>query len=186
MAIARPRLTLDEFLKFPELEPPLEFEEGRVTQKVSPNLFHGKVQVRVGGLIDSFAEPKKLASAFTELRVTFGHRSYVPDVAVYRWERIPRTPDGRPLMHPVTPPDIAIEILSPDQTAAALSRRCRWYVDHGVKICLFIDPERRTVRMYRPDATVLLRGDDRIDLDDVLPGFAITVRELLAVLEFPR
>lgn len=49
MAVARPRPTLEEFLKFPELDPPLEFEEGRVTQKVSPNLYHGKLELRVGG-----------------------------------------------------------------------------------------------------------------------------------------
>lgn len=137
-------------------------------------------------MIDAFAEPIKLASAFTELRITFGGRSYVPDVVVYRWERIPRAPDGRVLLHPVTPPDIAIEILSPDQTAAALSRRCRWCVENGVEISLLIDPERRTVRLFRTGLTALLRENDRIDLDDVLPGFELTVRELFAILEFPR
>lgn len=40
MAMPREQLTLDEFLKIPEREPPFEFEDGRILQKVSPKGKH--------------------------------------------------------------------------------------------------------------------------------------------------
>jgi len=63
--------------------------------------------------VNQFAEPRKLVVAFTELRVTLGGRSYVPDVTVYVWDRIPVDAEGNLLEDCFEPPDIAIEILSP-------------------------------------------------------------------------
>jgi Uma2 family endonuclease len=179
----RARPTLDEFLRFPELKPPLEFEEGRVTQKVSPNLHHGSLALHIGSLLDRFGRPRQLAVACVEVRITFGNRSYVPDVSLYRWERIPRDKNGDLLLRANVLPDAVVEILSPEQTVAALSRRCRWYVDNGIPIALLVDSERRILRLFRPDGFVaVLRGEDRIDLDDLLPGLELTVREIFAVL----
>ena len=43
MAVAGRRMTLEEFLALPEEEPALEYADGEVTQKVSPNCWHGKL-----------------------------------------------------------------------------------------------------------------------------------------------
>ena len=85
-------LTLAEFLRLPEEKPALEFQDGMVTQKVSPQGQHGWLQGKLAELFNHFAEPLRLARAFTETRVTFDGASLVPDVVVYRWDRIPRTP----------------------------------------------------------------------------------------------
>jgi Uma2 family endonuclease len=80
-------------------------------------------------------------------------------------------------------PDIAVEIWSPGQTINDLVDRCRWYVDHGVPAALLVHPRNRWVRIFRPGAeTQPLHGPDRIDLDDVLPGFTLAVDELFRVL----
>ena len=84
MAIAPPTLTIDEFLQLPEAEPALEFEEGRIIQKVSPKGQHSSLQSELVELFNRFARPRKLALAFPELRTSFAGRSYVPDIAVYR------------------------------------------------------------------------------------------------------
>src|SRR5438132_11511945 len=95
MAITERRLTLDEFLALPEEEPALELEpDGTVTQKVSPKGQHSTLQSALLKLFDAFAEPKKLAKAFPELRFAIGRASNVPDVAVYLWNRIPRDAHG--------------------------------------------------------------------------------------------
>ena len=62
--------------------------------------------------------------AFTELRATFGGHSYVPDVSVYLWERVPLDARGRVANDFVEPPDV--EIVSPEQSVNALVRRCVW------------------------------------------------------------
>jgi Uma2 family endonuclease len=176
-------MTLEAFLKLPEEEPALEFADGMVTQKVSPKLHHSAVQLGLGKRIDFFAEPRKLARAFTELRTTFAGASRVPDVAVFLWERIPRDASGRLAQEVFSPPDIAIEIVSPEQSVRELTAKCRWYVANGVRIALLVDPERERVTVFRPNAeSRTLRGTDRIDLDDVLPGFQLSVDELFAAL----
>ncbi|MBI2942387.1 MAG: Uma2 family endonuclease, partial [Chloroflexi bacterium] len=141
MVISERQLTIEEFLRLPEDEPALEFEDGRVIQKVSPKGQHSRLQAGLVELFDRFGRPRKLATAFPELRATFAGRSYVPDVAVYRWERIPRTPSGKVANDFFEPPDIVVEIVSPEQSVNALVRRCLWYGDHGVRVALLVDPQ---------------------------------------------
>jgi Uma2 family endonuclease len=183
MAITERRLTLEEFLRLPEEEPPLEYLDGRVTQKVSPQGKHGRLEGKFSELINRYAEPRKLAIAIPELRTTYSGGSAVPDIAVYRWDRVPVDPDGTIGNIFCEPPDIAIEISSPGQSVRELIEKCRWFVDHGVPIALLAHPERRWVRRFRAGAPPeLLSGADRIDLDEILPGFELTVDELFATL----
>jgi Uma2 family endonuclease len=183
MAITQRRMTLEEFLKLPEEKPALEFCEGVVTQKVSPKIYHGRVQYKFAEFVNHFGEPRRLAMAFTETRSTFGGSSFVPDVGVFRWERLPRGPDGKLLREAAQPWDIAVEIRSPEQTRAQQVRRCRWYVAHGVPLAVLVDDHDESVTLFRPDGReTVLRGDDPIDLSVVLPGFELTPRELFASL----
>jgi Uma2 family endonuclease len=184
MAVTDKPLTLDEFLKLPEKKPALEFEDGRVTQKVSPKGRHSVLQLRVADFFNRFAEPRKLAFAFPELRSTYGGVSLVPDVSIFRWDRIPRTEAGIVADDFWEPPDVAVEIVSPQQSVNRLIRRCIRFNDDGVAIALLVDPRDQSVMDFRPGALPrALRGDDRIDLSQVAPGFELTVRELFDSLK---
>lgn len=183
MTTARRTMTLDQFLRLRERKPALEFIDGEVTQKAAPKARHGTLQLEIAMLVDGFARPSRTARAFPETRATFAGRSYVPDVVVYRWERIPRTADGKVADDFILPPDIAVEVISPGQTVAKLSERCRWFVANGVPIALLVVPRRRTVfRFHATEGERALSGDDRIDLDGVLPGFELTVATLFGAL----
>jgi Uma2 family endonuclease len=155
-----------------------------VTQKVAPQDQHSRLQYKVPEWVNRFAEPRRLAIAFPELRTTYAGRSYVPDVAVYRWERIPWSPEGEVGNEYFLPPDIAIEIVSPDQGVPALRRKCQWYVGHGVPLALLVEPQARYVVVFRPDQpAATLRGAERIDCSPVLPGLALSVDELFGFLK---
>ncbi len=183
MAIQQRRLTLEEFLELPEEEPALEFEDGMVTQKVPPQGKHARLQLSIGKIFDRFSEPNKVALAFTELRTTYAGLSRVPDVAVYQWERIPRDSDGKIANDFRAPPDIAVEIVSPGQSVNQLVQRCLWFVSHGVKVALLVDPSPESVLVFRPDRVpIVLAGADNLDLGDALPGFTIAVQDIFDVL----
>jgi Uma2 family endonuclease len=185
MAISQRALSLEEFLALPEEEPALEYFDGMVTQKVSPKGPHGGVQLELGAIFREIARPRRLGAAFTETRVTFGGQSAVPDVIYYRWDRIQRGPDGRVVEDFTVPPDLAAEITSPGQSLGELEARCRWYVANGVPIALLIHARRETVTVFRPGVEPRrLSGDDAIEIDDVLPGFRVTVRQLFDALYF--
>lgn len=179
MAVAATRVTLDEFLKLPEEEPALEYADGAITQKVSPKGVHSRLQLVLAGLLDQAGRRDKIALAFPELRATFAGASRVPDIAVYRRDRIPTDASGRVANDFTSPPDIAIEIVSPEQSVNALVRRCVWYVANGVAIALLVDPADESVLVFRPGAVPVARsGAEQIDLVDVLPSFTLTVEEL--------
>ena len=183
MAITERRMTLEEFLRLPEEEPPLEYLDGKVTQKVSPQGKHGTLEGELTALFNGYAKSRRLARAFPELRTSYGGGSPVPDIAVYRWDRVPLDPDGTVGNVFREPPDIAIEIVSSEQSVPKLVEKCEWYVGHGVAIVLLVQPYGEWMRLFRPGAEPrVLRGADRIDLDAVLPGFELTVEQLFATL----
>ena len=186
MAITGRRVSLAEFLALPEEKPALEYTDGEVTQKVSPKYRHGLLQTAFVKLVDGFSLPRQLARASVETRCSFGGRSWVPDVVVFTWDRIPTDEHGEVPDDVLIAPDITVEIVSPDQSVRAQIDRCRWYVANGVRIALLVHPQDRlgrSVRAFRSAVeTPPLRGADRVDLGDVIPGFSFTVDELFAAL----
>jgi Uma2 family endonuclease len=184
VAITGRRLTLDEFLALPEEKPALEYFDGEVTQKVAPQGKHSLLTYRLAGFFNAALEPKKLGFAFPELRTTYAGQSPVPDLAVYRWERIPRLPNGEVDNRFPGPADVAIEIVSPDQGLALLRRKCASYVANGTELALIAHPERRVVWEYRPgQPPVERRGSDVLDFGMLLPGLTLTVDALFDMLK---
>ena len=144
-------LTLEEFLALPEAKPALEYAEGKVTQKVPPQGQHSRLQFALTMLFEQAGSPR-VALAFPELRTTYAGRSHVPDVAVYVWSRIPRTAEGDVGNRFTEPPDIAVEIVSPEDSVSEQTAKCVWYVDNGVRIALVVNPRDRSARLVRPGA----------------------------------
>ncbi len=173
------RMTLEEFLDLPERKPALEYEDGRITQKVPPKGRHSALQADTVEVFNRFGRPRKLARAFTELRTTYANASLVPDVAVYLWERIPRDDRGRVADDFREVPDIVVEIVSPKQSVNALIQRCLRFLERGAHAALLVHPDDESVRLFRPgQAMATLRGADPIDLHAILPGFELTVQDL--------
>lgn len=181
-AISAP-LTLESFLQLPEEEPALEFVNGVVTQKVSPQGKHSVLQLELARRLYEAGRRGTIARAFTGLRTTFAGASRVPDIAVYLWERIPIDASGQVANEFTAAPDVAIEIASPEQRLSALVQRCLWYVSNGVRVALLIVPADESVLAFRPDRPVsTCDGSDRIDVSEVIPGFELTVDQLFASL----
>lgn len=182
MTVTQTRMSLEEFLKLPEEEPALELIDGVVVQKVSPAEEHSWLQRELVLRFEAHGSPRHILCALPELRRRLGSDSLVPDVAVYLWDRRPRTARGRIGPSPVLP-DIAIEILSPDQSLRDQTDKCWRYIRQGVPVALLVNPRDETVRRFTSGDEVVLRGDDQIDISPVVPDLAVTVRELFASLE---
>jgi Uma2 family endonuclease len=184
MAVSRKTLTLDEFLSLPEEKPALEYVDGEVVQKVPPSTPHSALQYDFCALVNNFARPRRLAWAFPEHRSTYSGRSTVPDVTVYVWDRVPRDAARRLATRVFTPPDIAVEIRSPDQSFRDNLIRCLWYVSNGARVSIAIEPDELLLVAFRPATEPLVFQDDGLlDLSDVIPGFSLDVGALLAPLD---
>jgi Uma2 family endonuclease len=183
MAVARQGLTLAAFLQLPEEKPALEYFEGAVTQRVAPGPRPSALQVEAGVYLDERLRPRRLGRVFTELRTTFGGTSLVPDVAVYRWDRVPRTAGGELASDAVTPPDLVVEILSPGQSPTELVAKCQWFIQHGVRVALLLDPRDTTIRVFRPGTSPSThQGTERIDLAEIAPDLEMVPSAIFAAL----
>ncbi|TAK25420.1 MAG: Uma2 family endonuclease [Chloroflexota bacterium] len=187
MAISRRQLSLEQFLQLPEEEPALEYEEGQVERKMTPKLRHSALHSELLIRLTATARRRNRARVCVDLRTTFGGRSYVPDLSVFLTVRVPHQPDGALVDDVLLPPDIAVEIISPDQRLSRLIRRCTWYVENGVCVALLVVPDDESVLVFRPGRPVqVVRSDERVELEDVLPGFSLTARRLFAALRLGR
>src|SRR3982751_388233 len=130
MTIAHVGLTLEEFLALPEEKPALEYIDGVVVQKMAPQYEHSAVQSALLLLLAPQLAVGQRGRALTEFRFVIGARAYVPELVVYRRGRLPARPPSGRMGEVRVPPDLAIEILSPGQSATALAERCAFYVEH--------------------------------------------------------
>jgi Uma2 family endonuclease len=94
------------------------------------------------------------------LRCTFNGQSIVPDIAVFRWNRIPRQPSGRVANRFTTHPDWAIEILSPDQSQTKVLGNLLDCSEQGTELGWLLDPAEESVLIVLPEQRVrLLSGN---------------------------
>ncbi len=109
----------------------------------------------------------------------------IPDVSFVSWDQFP---DRRVTREPVPRihPDLAVEILSESNTGAEMERKLREYFAAGAKLVWYLDPADRSVRVYTaPDRMTRLDELQTLDGGDVLPGFALPIREWFARAEGP-
>ncbi len=97
-----------------------------------------------------------------------------PDVSFIRKERLPEglTSEG----YEYITPDLAVEVVSPDETSYEVEAKVIEYLDAGVSLIWIIHPEVRTVRIHRGDGSVSwLRDKDGLSGEGVVPGFRCPV-----------
>jgi len=77
------------------------------------------------------------------------------------------------------PPVLAVEILSRSDTHEDVVEKIDLYLETGVRVVWIIDPDLRTLTVYRPDAEPTLFSSQQELADDPdLPGFRMKIAEL--------
>jgi Uma2 family endonuclease len=83
-------------------------------------------------------------------------------------------------------PDLAVEVLSIGNTRAEMLRKRREFFFAGTSLIWIVDPNKRTVDVYdAPDRFITYSEGDHLIGGDLLPGFAIEMRELFARVPKP-
>lgn len=156
-----------------------ELWEGDLWRMSPTKKRHGRGAARIAVKLGAYLNANQIGSLYIAqvgFRVGPGRTLVCPDVAYVCHER--DAPVGDDEFFPYAP-DIAIEVLSPDNTWPKVRRKARAYLANGARLVWAIDPRRPTVTVYRPGAEAqLLRGEDVLSGEDVLPGFAVRVADL--------
>ena len=92
--------------------------------------------------------------------------------------------DGRRTVISPLRPDLAVEVLSPNDLIYDVDEKIREYLDAGVKLIWIINPEQQTVTVYRADGSAArLTETDTLDGQQVVPGFSCLVGEFFQSVE---
>ena len=171
-------LTSDQFLALPE-----EFDQhgnrikdeligGEVVRMAQRSYFHDRIKNRINLLLSRYldANPELPLDAVVEIgSQVSGFDSFVPDVAIVRTGE-------QPLSSRIyrSSPELAIEVVSPTDTAKHLKRKVDAYLAGGAKSVWIVFPEARSVMVHTSDSVRELKGQQSIT-DPLLPGFSSPV-----------
>ena len=179
--------TVDEFYALPEeMTDGCELIDGRLVKKhiwdnggkgMTPPMFnHGAVQGQVILCVGAFARQHELGVVMPEPTIAVGanqRRIRKPDMALFVGEP-PVAVDAIYYLVPA----LAVEIISPSNTAAEMFNKVEEYLAAGVPLVWQMYPEHRAVIAFWPDRAAVYRPGDTITAEPALPGFACPVTDL--------
>lgn len=158
----------------------VEFAHGRIVEK-SVSLESSNVEATLVRLLGNEASRERRAYVFPS---SMGYQCFAeepqrfrkPDVSVVRAERLVGF-DPRTGLIPF-PPDLAIEVVSPNDTAYGVSEKVEEYLANGFQLIWVVQPNIKTVTIYRSDGSVaVLHSRDEITGEGALPSFRCMVSE---------
>jgi Uma2 family endonuclease len=180
MSTATAHVTAEQFWKLCGDGRSRELVAGEVVELAPGSVEHGKIALKAAFPLQMFLRKHPVGellgndTGFILSRNPDTVRG--PDVAFVRRERLATMP--REGFFP-GPPDVAIEVDSPNDLAQEVERKVHEYVVAGVAMVWVLFPETRHVMIYRPSGQSRVLGEqETLDGGDVLPGFACTVGEL--------
>jgi Uma2 family endonuclease len=101
----------------------------------------------------------------------------IPDVSFTRRERL--SGDGPARGHGRIAPDLAVEVISPNDRAKDVTEKINDFLAAGIPLIWIVYPDSRTVQVFRLDGSAQnLKVGDILDGEDILPGFRLEVAAL--------
>ena len=98
-----------------------------------------------------------------------------PDVVLY--DQVRRYDDLNP-RYSDRPPTLAVEVLSPNDKWGKVTRRITQFLSRGIAVIWLVDPEGRSVTVYRPNQLPqVFEGNDELAGEPELPGFRSCVAD---------
>lgn len=174
-------LTLQEFERLPEEdEYLLELVRGRLVREPRPGGEHGLLVAELVARLHHHARVHGLGRVVTEAGFLLTDDPPTvrgPDAAFISTRNFPTT--GVPTGFWRVAPDLAVEVVSPSNTATEIQERVLEYLDAGTRLVWVVHPRIRTVTVFHSKTNVRVLTDaERLDGVDILPGFQLDIAEL--------
>jgi Uma2 family endonuclease len=159
-----------------------ELIRGELVMMSPAGFDHGRFAINVGSALANFVKARSLGivvSAETGFRIARDPDTVrAPDVAFVRADRIP--PGGVKGFFQGAP-DLAVEVVSPGDSASEVLAKAQDWLQAGCPMVWVVDPETRTVSVYCSRKEIaLLTAADTLTGGNVLPEFSILVAEVFA------
>jgi Uma2 family endonuclease len=181
------RLSADEFWEWanrPENGGKLfELERGEVVEMPSPGERHGALCVWIGHLLWNYVIRRGaggVCSNDTGLLVEQAPDTVRgPDVMLFGESRSLEQLSPK---YSTRVPQLVVEVLSPSDQMTKVNRRIKQYLRRGIPLVWLVDPEVRSVSVYRPGKELLVLDEtEELVGEEVLVDFRLPVAELFTL-----
>jgi Uma2 family endonuclease len=177
----RPKLlSIDEFMAMPD-SVGFELVEGVLTERKLMGALADHVAGRIVHFLNALVLARGLGHVFTSETTyrCFGHPNTGrrPDASFIRTGRLPgeQIPEG----YIDLAPDLAVEVVSPDDLAYEIEEKVRLYLEAGIREVWVVYPNTRTVHVNRPgEPSLTLGASDTLTGRGPLEGFSCPVADL--------
>ena len=174
-------LTADDLLRLYSQGVRGELIRGVLRETMPTGEEHGEVAANTVIILGGFVKPRRLGRIITSDAGVLLERDpdtvREPDVAFISYRKRPR--QVRNTRYAQVAPELVVEIRSPRDSASDLVEKALMWLAHGVLIVWVINPDTRTVDVYRAGAPVATLADgDALDGGDALPGFTCAVSDI--------
>lgn len=175
-------LTVEEFYDlYAGSDVRADLVDGRVVEIPPTGPEHGALDGDLVFHLKLFIRERRLGKLFTNTGfILFPDKQRVrgPDEAFVSNEKISQAPPPSRGFWRVVP-DLAVEIVSPDDRAQDIADKVADYAEAGVPLTWVVYPRRQQVYVHRPGERVEILGPEgTLDGGDVLPGFTLRLAEL--------
>ena len=181
---ARPRVSAEELLTMPDGKR-FELVNGELVERNlgwKSELIGSNLHVALG----AYCRERKCGrvngssasyQCFQEVAPDDPDRTRRPDVSYISMDRLPSTaiPEG----HCTIVPDLAVEVISPNDLYHEVEEKVEEYLQAGVRLVWVVDPHKQRIRIHRAKGTVQdLHLHDELSGEDVIVGFRCPVSEV--------
>jgi Uma2 family endonuclease len=174
--------TAEELLRMPDSGMRRELVRGEVVETMPPGGVHGIIVIALGALLRLWAKNGPKGYVGTESGFVLERDPDIvrsPDVFFVSAARLPES--GIPTGFWELAPDLAVEIVSPGDTADEVRAKVSEYLVAGTQMVWVVYPRTREVVAHTPDGIARTFGvDATLDAPDVLPGFSGPVVEIFS------
>lgn len=177
MSNLKERVTVETFEQTVTETQHLELIHGEPVEKTMPTERHGVIVANLVFALKQYAQSMGKGRVSVETRYLFDdYNLRQPDVAFVREAQAPVTEKGATPQ----PPDLAIEVQSPDDAVRQLREKADYYLAKGVGMVWVVYPDTRLVEVYTLEKIDLLTQDEAIAEYVLLPDFVLPVRDIFA------
>ena len=174
-------MTADDFLRMPNDGFRYELVKGELRKMAPAGHEHGRVAVRFTWRLAQHIETNNLGAVYAAetgfLIATDPDTVRAPDVAFVKRKRLDEV--GKVDGYWPGAPDLAVEVVSPGDTYTEVEEKAIEWLEAGALMVLALNPRKRTVTVYRSlNAITILNEDATIDLNDIVPGFKVAVKDI--------